>query len=141
MQRIESSAGQYPEQFRLIAEFDPLLARRLYGGGDFVLVPSLYEPCGLTQMMAMRYGAIPIVRETGGLADTVKDGKTGLTFKDASGLQCRDAILRGIELFKKQNEFEFMQDRCMHADYSWDRANVSYEKMYTGIVQRHRTTR
>ncbi len=140
MRRIESSAQKHPKQCRLIAEFDPRLARRLYGGGDFVLVPSLYEPCGLTQMMAMRYGAVPIVRQTGGLADTVRDGETGLTFKDASGIQCQEAILRGIKLFERETKFERMQDRCMRADYSWDRAYLSYEKMYHGLVQRHRTT-
>ncbi len=139
MKMIEDSARTYPSSFRLIPEFDPLLARRLYGGGDFVLVPSLYEPCGLTQMMAMRYGAVPIVRQTGGLADTVRDGDTGITFENVSGQHCRDAILRGIALKNDRNQFEIMQHRCMNTDHSWDRAHLSYEQMYHRLLRLHLT--
>ena len=137
MDMLERCALDYPNYFRLIPEFDPLLARRFYGGGDFVLVPSLYEPCGLTQMMAMRYGAIPIVRSTGGLADTVEDGETGICFDAVSGYECRTAMLRGIALFKQRAEFERMQYRCMTANYSWDRAHLAYEKMYHQLLHKH----
>lgn len=137
MDMLERCALKHPNFFRLIPEFDPLLARRLYGGGDFVLVPSLYEPCGLTQMMAMRYGAVPIVRSTGGLADTVEDGQTGICFEDVSGSACRNAILRGIALYKKRDEFERMQYRCMRTNYSWDRAHLAYEKMYHQLIHQH----
>ncbi|MGB0645735.1 MAG: glycogen synthase [Bradymonadia bacterium] len=137
MQTIESCAARHPGAFRLIPRFDPTVARRLYGGADFVLVPSLYEPCGLTQMMAMRYGSVPIVRSTGGLADTVIDGDTGLSFRDVSSTQCRNSILRGLALYKDTEAFTAMQLRCMKVDYSWSRAHTTYGLMYQQLVQQH----
>ena len=137
MQTIESCAAKHPDTCRLIPKFDPSIARRLYGGADFVLVPSLYEPCGLTQMMAMRYGSVPIVRSTGGLADTVIDGHTGLSFRDVSGTQCRDSILRALDLYRDTESFTAMQLRCMKVDYSWSQAYTTYGLMYQQLVQQH----
>ena len=119
---------------RLIPEFDPKVARLLYGGSDFIVVPSLYEPCGLTQMMAMRYGAVPVVRRTGGLADTVVNDETGVTFDAISAHACKNALIEAAALFRDSKRYAEIQQACMKTDYSWDRAQASYAGLYREMV-------
>ena len=134
MAMLKTCENAHPMSVRLISEFDPSIARLLYGGSDFVVVPSLYEPCGLTQMMAMRYGAVPVVRRTGGLADTVNDGETGITFDAISPEACKDALRRAAELFNDAAGYGQMQTRCIKTDYSWDRAQKAYAALYECMV-------
>ena len=95
---------RFPENVAVCTRFDEGLARRIYGGSDFFVMPSRFEPCGLSQLYAMRYGSVPIVRNTGGLADTVdaidKTGNgTGIVFKDASIKDLRAALYDAMSLY------------------------------------------
>lgn len=137
MLMLKACEDKHPNFVRLIPQFDPNLARRLYSGSDFVVVPSLFEPCGLTQMMAMRYGSVPVVRKTGGLADTVTHGKTGITFNEMSSIQCREAILKAVELYRDTARYVEMQQTCMLTDYSWDRTQQAYTDLYLRMRDAH----
>ena len=134
MGMLEECADRHPDTFRLLPNFDPTTARLLYAGSDFVLVPSLYEPCGLTQLMAMRYGSVPVVRRTGGLADTVEDNDTGISFEHASGDACAAAIRRALTLYANPEDYKAIQTRAMNADFSWDRAQGAYAMLYDEIT-------
>ena len=116
--------------------FDADLARRIFAGADMVLVPSRYEPCGLTQMFAMRYGALPIVRRTGGLADTVTDadagdgGGTGFLFDEFSQSALEGALGRALRVYAQRQEWTEIQRRGMRKDFSWSRSAVEYVELY-----------
>jgi starch synthase len=114
--------------------FDPPYARRIYGGADAVLIPSRYEPCGLTQMIAMRYGAVPIARRTGGLADTITDAGdpdgTGFLFNGYDPASVLHALERAARVYAQRNEWRELQRRGMERDFSWDRSAVEYEALY-----------
>ncbi|MSP72482.1 MAG: glycogen synthase [Myxococcales bacterium] len=125
---------RFPDRFAVITRFDEALAHRIYGGVDFVLVPSRFEPCGLTQLFAMRYGAIPVVRETGGLADTVQDGDTGLTFFDPTPEHLVDALDRAVSLYGRKDELDAIRRRGMAKDSSWAKAALAYETLYRRLT-------
>lgn len=117
------------------------LAHMLYAAADFVLVPSLFEPCGLTQMIAMRYGALPIVRRTGGLADTVIDADAdasngnGFVFDGADESSCGGAIDRALTLFRGDpGQFEAISTRNMNSDMSWTQSTSSYLELYRAAM-------
>jgi starch synthase len=131
-----------------------LLAKRVYAGGDFFLMPSKFEPCGLSQMIACRYGSIPIVAFTGGLADTIRDADgfadgNGFTFPvpgsidDAVWLPAAvaglsNAIERALTAFGNAPRFAEIRRRAMASDFSWDRSARQYERIYGECVRRER---
>jgi starch synthase len=122
--------------------FDEKLARKIYAGSDFFLMPSRFEPCGLGQMIAMRYGAVPIVRDTGGLRDTVVDldgnGEgNGLVFKEVNERDLLDVIQRALEFYKNGHMDEIIP-RIMALDNSWKRSAKRYEQLYKGLTARER---
>jgi len=118
-----------------ISTFDERLARRIFAGSDVILVPSRFEPCGLTQMIAMRYGAIPLVRKTGGLADSVEDGKTGFVFEDYTADQLCRSMWRAIVMREdKPKEWLAMIKRAMKEDFSWGRSAKEYLKVYKQLA-------
>ncbi|MEX0771407.1 MAG: glycogen/starch synthase [Balneolaceae bacterium] len=125
--------------FNTRLEYNEALAHKIYAGSDFLLMPSRVEPCGLNQMYAMRYGTLPIVRATGGLADTVIDlsdeNGYGLTFNSLTVDEVMESIYRGIDLYKKEKFFSDNQKRIMNLDFSWDQAARDYEKMYKELLQ------
>ncbi len=128
-------AERHPDKFRLELGFQPPLARLMYAGADLFLMPSKSEPCGLSQMIALRYGTLPIVRETGGLRDSVTDcgdGQgNGFTFKTYNAHDMLWAITRGIDLYyNDKNTWKAVMDRAMKSDNSWDRSADLYLKMY-----------
>ena len=86
-------------------------------------------------MMAMRYGAVPIVRRTGGLADTVEDGRTGLVFETIDASACKHALVRAFNLFGDTARYADVQKTCMKTDYSWDRAQKAYAHLYENLVK------
>lgn len=136
---IETTARQleaeYPNRVRAVIRFDAGLARRMYAGGDMLVMPSRYEPCGLAQMIAMRYGCIPVARATGGLQDTVKDEQlpersTGFLFADSTAEALAAALRRAITAFGEPSEWQARQKFSMRQDFSWQSSAQAYVKIY-----------
>jgi len=123
---------RHPERVNVQLRFDGVLAQRVYAGSDAFLMPSLYEPCGLAQLIALRYGAIPIVRATGGLADTVREGYHGNEFHfyhDTAG-DLRAAIERCLTCFRDITGWPILRARGMREDHSWNAAAQEYVALY-----------
>jgi starch synthase len=126
-------ASAHPRRVAAFFKFDDPLSRRFYAGGDFFIMPSRYEPCGLGQMIAQRYGTIPIVRRTGGLIDTVEDGVTGFQFEEPAPEALLGAVERALKVWRKKDWLK-MQRRCMRLDRSWGRSAERYEEVYRAAL-------
>lgn len=131
--QLEACAARFAGQVQVELGFDLERARQLYASADFVLVPSRYEPCGLTQLIAMRYGAIPIVRRTGGLADTVEDGVTGISFDAPTGEALAAAIRRAVNLSAAARMR--LRANARSRDWSWRRAAQDYLNLYRDLQE------
>lgn len=127
--RFHDLGRRFPNRITAAFRFDDRLARRLYAGADFFLMPSRYEPCGLGQMIAQRYGTPPVVRATGGLRDTVRDGVTGFCFEHASPFDLVRAVRRAISAWRGP-DWNDMRRRCMALDWSWTGSAEHYEEAY-----------
>lgn len=132
--------GKYPGTMAARIQFDPALSQRMYAGADLFLMPSLFEPCGLSQMIAMRYGTLPIVRETGGLKDTVipynqyTGEGTGFSFTHFNGDEMADAVFRAAHLFwDNRDAFNGLVENAMKADFSWKRSADAYITLYHNL--------
>jgi len=132
-EEFRRAAARWPGRFALRIGFDEALARRIYAGTDAFLMPSLYEPCGLSQLYALRYGSLPIVRATGGLRDTVEDGRTGFSFEAYRPEAMAEAIRRARETWRHRDRWEEMVDRAMRQDFSWDASARAYEAAYARL--------
>ena len=132
---------RYPGQAAVFLTFDAALAQRIYGGADMFLMPSRYEPCGLGQMIAMRYGTVPVVHRTGGLADTVVDYQpatgvgNGFAFENYTAHACLAAIVRAVEAFRRPGEWRTLQRHGMAADFSWSASARRYVELYRRAQQ------
>jgi starch synthase len=130
----------YPQQVAASLEFDAQLAQFIYAGADMLLMPSRYEPMGLAQIIAMRFGTIPIVRKTGGLADTVADGKTGFVFKHYDSQALIWAIRRAVDVWYNHKEvWRAMQLRGMKKDFSWKYSAKKYMTLYRKAIRYHKS--
>lgn len=133
---IEKIGTRYKNKISINIRFDEELAMKIYRGADFFLMPSRFEPCGLGQMISLINGTIPIVRKTGGLADTVKDFEedkengNGIVFVEYSERELLKAIKRAFELYKNKEMFNILRERGVKADFSWNRSALEYEKIY-----------
>lgn len=128
-----------PDKMRIALRYDAVLSHRIYAGADALLIPSRYEPCGLTQMIAMRYGCVPIARKTGGLRDTIKDEvdsqtSTGFLFENPTSRDFAKAIVRALTNYPKQEKWHRLQKRGMAIDFSWKRSAKQYSDLYQSIV-------
>lgn len=128
---------RHPRQVAFTCGFMPTLSRQIYAGADFFLMPSQSEPCGLAQMIALRYGTIPIVRSTGGLADSIIDwdtpgGGCGFTFQSYNADDMLGAVRRAMGLYHSEYRAE-MLPRALKCDFSWRRSAKQYMAMYLGI--------
>ena len=114
------------------------LANQIYAGSDFFLMPSKFEPCGLSQLIAMRYGSLPIVRATGGLDNTVVgyplDNSTGFKFWGYDGWQMKEAIDCAIGVYKDKYTFNAMRKSAMESDFSWRKSSQEYLKLYKSLL-------
>jgi starch synthase len=134
------AAERYPGKVSVTVGFDEALAHRIMAGADVFLVPSLYEPCGLTQMYALKYGTVPVVRATGGLEDTIEDfdprNKTGNGFKfgpyDANAFFL--SIQRAVDLWADEENWERLMREGMAADFSWTRSGERYLELYQSLL-------
>ncbi len=132
-------AARYPEQVGLCLGFVPDLARKIYAGSDLFLMPSKSEPCGLSQMVALRYGTIPIVRETGGLRDSVTDSGdgegNGFVFSSYNAHDMLHAIRRACEGYADKDGWQILVKRAMDSDNSWGKSANEYIRMYKEVLK------
>ena len=124
----------YPEKIAVRIAYDEALAHKIEAGADMFLMPSRYEPCGLNQIYSLRYGTIPIVRATGGLADTV-DEETGFRFTDYAPEALLDAVRRALEAWRDQRRWRRMMFRAMKKDFSWDASARQYTALYNRLLE------
>lgn len=129
-------AAQYPERVHFEAKYDARLARLIYAGTDIFLMPSRYEPCGLSQMIAMRYGCVPVVRAVGGLHDTVTDGETGFVFIQEKLKDFIAALQRAVDCFKDEEAWRKIQIAGMSQDFSWTNSALKYLELYKRLLSR-----
>ncbi|HXH64119.1 MAG TPA: glycogen synthase GlgA [Mariprofundaceae bacterium] len=133
---LKKLADNHPQQVHFFRGFNETLARRIYAGSDLFLMPSRFEPCGLSQLMAMRYGTVPVVRATGGLIDTVTDydagkGKsTGFAFTAANAASLAGAVDRAVEVYHRPAAWNPLRNRAMRRDSSWEASARSYAELY-----------
>lgn len=135
---------RYPGQLALFLSFDSPLAHLIYAGSDMFLMPSRFEPCGLGQLIAMRYGAIPVVRHTGGLVDTVAEltddlqTGTGFVFRDYSPEALETAVKKGVAAFSNKQAWQQTVQRVMKIDFSWKASAMKYEAAYRRVLEEPR---
>jgi len=141
-QRLQNLARLYPDKIVIIIDYNESLAHLIEAGSDVFLMPSRFEPCGLNQMYSQRYGTIPIVRKTGGLADTVVDAlpeslanhsATGIVFQEAHAGALLEAIKRALLLYSNHAAWQQMQTNAMRKDFSWHRSAEQYLALYDSI--------
>jgi starch synthase len=124
-----------PDRVRVETRFDAKLARQIYAGSDIFLMPSRYEPCGISQMIAMRYGSVPLVRAVGGLHDTVTDSETGFVFVDTKVKSFNDTLRRALALYSYHSRWTALQKAAMAQDFSWTRPARKYLDLYKKLVE------
>ena len=125
----------YPDRVGIYIGFNNELAHRIEAGADIFLMPSLFEPCGLNQIYSLKYGTLPIVRLTGGLADTIEDGVNGFTFFDFTAHYCFDAAQRAIEVYRKHpDRWKQMMITAMGQDFSWEKSAEKYLGVYSQVL-------
>lgn len=140
--KLEMLAKRYPNQAAVKIAYDHALAHRIEAGADLFLMPSKYEPCGLSQMMSLRYGTVPIVRATGGLEDTVTEFNpgtlkgNGFKFKAYTEIAFFRKIQNALSLFKEKKKWRALMRNGMEGDYSWDASAEKYLKLYRMIYKK-----
>lgn len=133
---LNSLQARYPEQVAVFLTFNRPLEKRIYAGSDIFLMPSRFEPCGLNQMMAMRYGSVPVVHAVGGLADSVRDFSpetgegAGFSFTEYDAMALYAAVIRATETYRHHEVWRGLVRRCMAADFSWQRSAQAYVDLY-----------
>ena len=136
---FKEMANKYPDKLAVRIGFVPSLARKIYAGADLFLMPSKSEPCGLSQMVALRYGTVPIVRETGGLRDSISDSGdgqgNGFTFKTYNAHDMLGAIRRGLDAYANAEYWDALVVRAMECDCSWGKSANEYIKMYKELLK------
>jgi starch synthase len=140
---FHAASTRHPGRVSIRTGYDEALSHRMQGGGDAILVPSRFEPCGLTQLYGLAYGCIPVVSRTGGLADTVIDANpaalqagvaTGVQFDGVSLASLTTAINRTAALFSQPEEWRRIQRNAMACDFSWSRSGKAYADLYTQLA-------
>ncbi|MGE5528103.1 MAG: glycogen synthase [Patescibacteria group bacterium] len=135
-QLFTSLHERFPAKTAVFLTFNTPLAQRIYAGSDLFLMPSRFEPCGLGQLIALRYGSVPIVRRTGGLADTVSEYRpdlgtgNGFTFGPYDGMAMYTAIVRAVSNYAHRDAWRALVARCMSMDFSWRASAQKYEDLY-----------
>ncbi len=140
--KLESLAKKYSDRFALELGYNDELAHLIEGAADIFLMPSKFEPCGLNQLYSLKYGTIPVVRKTGGLADTVtevnpqKGSGTGFFFEEYNAASMLKAVSRAVSLFEDQKNWRKVMRNAMSQDFSWTSSAKQYEELYNKILQK-----
>lgn len=136
---LRNLAADHPTKMRAVLAYAPELAPLAYGGSDLFLMPSLFEPCGLGQLIAMRYGSVPVARAVGGLADTVRDGVTGFLFGAYSADAFWHALQRAIYIYNvDKTSWRSIQLNGLTSDFSWRNSALGYQQLYEWAIARMR---
>ena len=136
-QALESYRNRYPNQIGIYIGYNDELAHQIYAGCDFFLMPSLFEPCGIGQIIAQRYGTLPIVRETGGLVDTVHAEVDGFSFSEFSGFSMRCVLDRALNLYYCDKEFiDKLRANALSLDRSWKDSSKMYLGIYKELIRK-----
>jgi len=128
-------AGRFPGRVGVRVGFEETLARRMFAGSDFLLMPSRYEPCGLSQMYAQRFGSLPIAHRTGGLADSIEDGVTGFLFERPCVESYREAVERALKVFALPSLFHAMRRSAMTVPCYWRQTVHPYLHLYRQLLE------
>ncbi|WP_373778733.1 glycogen synthase GlgA [Glaesserella sp.] len=140
---LREAQARYPQKIGLKIGYDEALSHQIIAGGDVILVPSRFEPCGLTQLYGLKYGTLPLVRKTGGLADTVNDSHkesiesreaTGFVFKHPDANDFFEATMRAINLWKKQKLWSSVRQNALAQDFGWAKVAQQYQALYQEIL-------
>ncbi|HHT47034.1 MAG TPA: glycogen synthase GlgA [Firmicutes bacterium] len=137
---LQQLADSYPDRVSANIIFDDTLARKIYAASDMFLMPSLYEPCGISQLIAMSYGSAPIVRETGGLKDTVKEFNkfskegNGFSFKNYDAFEMLSTIKRAVKLYRDKHIWSKLMKNAVETDYSWKKPAKDYLELYRRML-------
>jgi starch synthase len=140
---FRAAAARHPGRIGVAIGYDERLSHLLQGGADATLIPSRFEPCGLTQLYGLAYGCVPVAARTGGLADTIIDANeaalnngvaTGILFDEVNGENLSDAVRRTVTLFEQKEVWQRIQQEGMRADFSWKRVGARYAELYKKIV-------
>ncbi len=137
---LRKAKNRYKKDLSVTIGLDDKLERKIYAGSDMLIMPSRFEPCGLGQIIALRYGTIPVVRGTGGLLDTVRDYSkdsskgNGFIFDEFSKLSLLDALIRAISVYENKGKWERLVKRAMKEDYSWRMSGKRYLEMYKTLL-------
>jgi starch synthase len=138
-QALRAQATRYPDRLAVRVGYDEAIAHRIQAGADFFLMPSRFEPCGLSQLYSLRYGTVPIVRCVGGLADTVVEASvaniaagtgTGIVFDEATAEALTGAVRRALVLYRDRHSWKQIQLTGMRQDFSWRHSAGDYLRLY-----------
>jgi starch synthase len=131
---LQDLAARHPQSVGVRIGFDETEARRMYAGSDFLLMPSRFEPCGLSQMYAQRFGSLPVAHRTGGLADTIEDGVTGFLFSEPSLSGLMDGVTRAFESFGSKSRLAAMRRAAMSRCFAWQNSARRYGNVYSRML-------
>jgi starch synthase len=138
---FQYAQNRYPGRISALIKFDDEMARKIYAGSDMFLMPSLFEPCGISQLIALKYGSVPIVRSTGGLNDTVipynaeKDKGTGFVFQNYNAHEMAHTLYTACELYKDKEKWTKLMIRGMKANFSWKKSAEEYIMVYENLIK------
>jgi starch synthase len=134
---FEKLSERFPQKVAARLEFSNPLAHRIEAGADMFLMPSRFEPCGLNQLYSLKYGTVPVVRATGGLADTIND-ENGFSFQEYSPLALSETLRRACDAYRQPDVWRRLVDAGMKQDWSWARSAEKYVDLYQETVARSR---
>jgi starch synthase len=133
-QALVDAHRRRPDAIGVAIGFNDAQARRIFAGSDFTLMPSRFEPCGLSQMYAQRFGSLPIGHQTGGLAETIKDGETGFLFPQPSAASFLGGVRRAFDAFGAKDRLDTMRRSAMARSFSWSISAALYNALYRKLA-------
>ncbi|MFH1536200.1 MAG: glycogen/starch synthase [Patescibacteria group bacterium] len=134
-ENVSKLARKYPSWVKAELIYSEEFAHKFYGASDFIIIPSHYEPCGLIQMIAMRYGALPIASKTGGLKDSIKNNSNGFLFRKGLSRALVKAVKRALIIYKSPQKHQKMVTRAMNTNFSWEKSAKKYKRLYQEILR------